>query len=424
MALAKHRGIEAWQLTAAWQSGLQTYLVKTQLESERQVRGETLSATVFVKHDGKLGSANVTFREDDLHRLDRRIDEAVFMAGLGGVTPWSLPKAGVFPSLDAFDPSLAGAAVRDTSRRLAESWRAAVEQHSEARPSSMELFCAESHQTLENSAGLVAHSQATRVSLLTMLLADGDRPAERYSWDERRRVADLDVQGIVGRAAQAAQGLTRAQAPPSGKMSVMIDAEEMTAFLSPIQNNSSAESLYQKSSRFEVGKPLPIDTKGGDPFSVVSNALTPYGLSSYAFDGNGVPGQRVEVIKDGVFNRAWTTKQYADYLSLEATGSFANWELPAGQTALAELTTLDGPVLYVHSFSWLTPDAARGGFGSEIRLGTLYNKGAVTTIKGGTVSGNVFSALGTARYSKETVFRGDYLGPAAARFEGLTVSGS
>jgi hypothetical protein len=40
------------------------------------------------------------------------------------------------------------------------------------------------------------------------------------------------------------------------------------------------------------------------------------------------------------------------------------------------------------------------------------------------VSGNVFAALGTARYSKETVFLGDYLGPAAVRFEGLTVAGA
>jgi hypothetical protein len=36
----------------------------------------------------------------------------------------------------------------------------------------------------------------------------------------------------------------------------------------------------------------------------------------------------------------------------------------------------------------------------------------------------VFAALGTARYSKETVFLGDYLGPAAVRFEGLTVAGA
>jgi len=32
-------------------------------------------------------------------------------------------------------------------------------------------------------------------------------------------------------------------------------------------------------------------------------------------------------------------------------------------------------VLYVRSFSWLTPDAARGNFSSEVRLGYLYENG-------------------------------------------------
>ena len=425
VALAKHKGIAAWQLARTSQAGLQTYLVKTQLESQRQVSGETVVATVFVQHRDKLGSSSLTFREDDVLQLDRRVDDAVFMAGLGGVNPWSLPGAATFPLLDTYDPALGSNAVAETSAQLADAWRNAVKQHGdEVRPSSMELFCGEAEQTLENSAGLLAHSRSTRVSLLTLLLADGTKASERYSWDERRRIADLDVAGLVGRAADEAHALTRAQAPPSGKFAVVIDASELTGLLSPVQNNALAESLYQKSSRFEQGKPLPIDTTGGEPFNVVSNALMPFGLASYAFDGNGVPGQRIEVIKDGVFNRPVTTKQYADYLKVEPTGGFANWELPAGKTPLAELLSHDGPVLYVQSFSWLTPDNARGAFASEIRVGTLYDKGVVTPIKGGTVSGNVFSALGTAHYSKEVVFRGDYLGPAAVRFEGLTVSGS
>ena len=32
--------------------------------------------------------------------------------------------------------------------------------------------------------------------------------------------------------------------------------------------------------------------------------------------------------------------------------------------------------------------------------------------------------LGTARYSSDAVFRGNYMGPAAVRFEGLTVTGA
>jgi len=205
---------------------------------------------------------------------------------------------------------------------------------------------------------------------------------------------------------------------------VIIDADEMTGFLAPIQANASGDSVYQKSSRFEIGKPLPIEGASGEPLTVISNALAPYGLSSYAFDGSGVAGQRIEIVKDNVFTRPWASKQFADYLKTSPTGGFANWEVPAGKTPFADLTAGDGPVLYVRSFSWLTPDQGRGNFGSEIRVGYLYDKGKRTPVKGGTVSGSVFKALGTARYAKEVVFRGDYMGPSAVRFEGLTVAGT
>jgi len=125
-----------------------------------------------------------------------------------------------------------------------------------------------------------------------------------------------------------------------------------------------------------------------------------------------------------VFARPWASKQFADYLGTPPTGGWANWELPAGKTPLTDLLTNGGRVLRVCAFSWLLPDGSRGDFGSEIRVGYLYENGTRRTVKGGTVGGNVFTALGTAHWAKETVFRGNYLGPEAVRFEGLTVSGS
>ena len=56
------------------------------------------------------------------------------------------------------------------------------------------------------------------------------------------------------------------------------------------RRTAGADSLYLKSSRFEIGKPLPIEMKGGEPFTLYSNAVAPYGLSSYGFDDDGVPG--------------------------------------------------------------------------------------------------------------------------------------
>ena len=416
--------VHAWQVRSVRRSGLQTYLVQVEAEAERRVDHEVHDVVVFVKNGDLLGRATVTLGPDDAASLTRRMDDAVFMAGLGGDAPWSLPKAQPWPTVDLHDAALAGERARATARSLVEAWRSAVLERAAVRPSSMELFCGEESTTLENSTGLVAHSSSTRVSLLTLLLASGDRPAERETWEERRRARDLDVRAIASQVAEEALDLTRAVPPPSGNYPVVIDANEITALLSPIQANAAAEGLYQKSSRFEAGKPLPIEDGGGEPFTLISNAVAPYGLASYAFDANGVAGRRIEIVKDGVLTQPWATKQFADYLGTPATGGFGNWELPAGKTPLEDLLKSGERVLLVRNFSWLTPEAGRGNFGSEIRIGYLYEKGVRTPIKGGTVSGNVFKALGTARYAKETVFRGDYVGPTAVRLEGLTVTGA
>ena len=264
-ALARQSRIHAWQLRSVHRRGFQSYLVKTQLESERRTEDETYELVVFVTNGELLGRSGVTLGPGDVANLPKKIDEAVYMAGLGGDAPWQLPATGEWPRVEAFDPALAGDQALATSRALVEAWRTTVSEHTEARPSSMELFCGEDSVTLENSAGLVAHSSATRVSLLSLLLADGEHASERVSWDERRRVADLDVKAIVGRVAEEAHDLTHAIVPPSGQYAVVIDADEIVALLSPIEANASAQGLYDKSSRFEMGKPLPIEGSGANP---------------------------------------------------------------------------------------------------------------------------------------------------------------
>ena len=201
------------------------------------------------------------------------------------------------------------------------------------------------------------------------------------------------------RVGEEARDLARAAVPPSGQYAVVIDADEIAALLTPIQVNASAEGLYQKSSRFEVRKAGADRRAGRRSADRGLERDRPYGLQSYAFDANGVAGQRVEIVKDGVFAKPWAPKQFADYLKTPPTGRFANLELPAGKTPFDELVRGER-TLYVRAFSWLTPDAARGNFGSEVRVGYLYENGERKPIKGGTVSGNVFKALGAAHYSR------------------------
>ena len=72
----------------------------------------------------------------------------------------------------------------------------------------------------------------------------------------------------------------------------------------------------------------------------------------------------------------------------------------------------------------MMPNSITGDFVGEIRLGYEIEGNKKRPIKGGSISGNIFTALTNAYFSKETVFLGNYLGPKAIRFEELTISGS
>ncbi len=423
--LARDGRIHAWQVRRTRTRELQSYLVRTQLESERRVESESAAIAVFVRHDGLQGSASIRILPGEEGAIAERIDSAVYMAGLGGDAPYDLPAAAPLPDVALYDPALNGENIRATSRSLLERWRAAASGNGGVRPSSAELFAGAVETEFENSAGCAARYEESRLSLLSILLAGaGDHETERIVWRENRRGADLDIEGAVRRSGTEAGDLLRAELPPTGRWPVLIDAGELHALFSPIIDQSSAESLYRKQSRFEVGAALPIGGAGGDRLTLASNAVVPYGLASYPFDEDGVPGQRTEIVRDGIFAVPWATKRFADYAGLEPTGSFANLEIACGDSPLEALRSDGRPLLHVLSFSWLAPDTEGGGFASEIRMGYWIEKGLVRPVKGGTVSGNLFAALGSARFAKEKVSIEEFIGPAGALFEGLSVSGT
>src|SRR6185295_15268195 len=98
--LARNSKLKAWQLRTVRRSGFQTYLVKTQLESERWVENLACEATVFVANGDKLGRAVVTLRPEESADFAARVDEAAYMASLGGDSPWELPRAGSWPKVE------------------------------------------------------------------------------------------------------------------------------------------------------------------------------------------------------------------------------------------------------------------------------------------------------------------------------------
>jgi predicted Zn-dependent protease len=255
----------------------------------------------------------------------------------------------------------------------------------------------------------------------------GDRESETFDAMTRRRVADLDLEAVIEDHVHYTLDSLEAGSLASWQGPVVLRQEALTIFMagdnlngSVIQTLASAKSKYAGFSPWEVGKPVFRGEVKGDPLTVWANRCLPFGSASDRFDAEGLPAQRIELIRENELVAFAASQRYADYLHISATGACGNMELPPGKTPASEL--LAEPYIEIVQFSWFNPDPITGDFATEIRFGYLVQNGVRKPFKGGQLVGNYMDALANVRWSTETGFFGSYLGPQTARFNELKIA--
>jgi predicted Zn-dependent protease len=438
-ALEATSGADDWQVELLHDDEAQLYLIGNQVESQRTVTNERAQVTVYNDHEPAQGVAEgaglsrgfttLTLLASDVAEgaLAARLGDAVTMAHLTDNPTFGLPDVslvGEYPEVVTMDPQLASdpeAALQDALARV----RGAVSNWANVRLSSVELFATRSSRSLRNSRGLASTGQGTRVFLDFVLIAHEEgKEAEFHAELTRRRVSDLMIESAVDSYAAYARHLLLARAPATHSGPVILTGDALLGFFEPIIFHASGEAAFSKVSRFKTGNIVTDVEPSGDRLTVVSDALRPWGVKTATSDGEGLPGRRVTLIQDGIFVQHWAGMRYATYLGIPPTGEFGNLTIAPGQWPLDELrSTSAEPIYEIVAFSWLNPDPISGDFTVEIKLGYRHDATGSHPIKGGSLSGNVFTAFSRAQLSAQTYSDGWYFGPAAIRFADLTISG-
>jgi predicted Zn-dependent protease len=434
-ALRGQNGADDWLVQHILKTSTQLYVIGHRPESARQVMSEYVVVTVMNDHPARggggrmRGEAEVTVLPTDLAYLKEKLAQAVFMASLTDNPFYDLPGPAELPAVDVADPEMHQGA-RQVAERTVQQLLEALRQEADVRLSSAEVFVEERRMTLQNSRGLSAEQTETNMLLDYVLLASGrGDEMESHIAVERRRATDLDVVALTQRQAKYARDALIAAPPKTGTFPVVVSDDALAELVmsggdSPFVFRSSAQVKYQQMTPWEIGKSIFPQPPSGDPFTLYSNAVLPFGTHSSCFDSDGLPGQRCSIVDHGVLERFWARHRYAQYLQVPATGNFANMEIAAGSHPFVSLLQGDGPLYHIVAFSAMSPDPITGDFVGEIRLGYELQGGQARPIKGGSISGNLFTALSTAQLSQETVFLGDYLGPRSMRFPNITVAGA
>jgi predicted Zn-dependent protease len=414
-------GFNDYQISRVKKRERQLYLLRGGMESEREVESHFYEVTVYVDHQGANGRSRGSYAfcikpgED----IDRYLANARTGAALVKNRFYKLPGPAPFPSVDTLDSRLRSP--REQAGILAEMIMSRAESKGVIL-SSAEIFLTTSEIELFTSAGIEAQKEKGLIEVdLTLLSRDADQEAEMHFNLVRRNLDHLRLLETIERHQDFARDVLKVKLPPSRRADVMFDSTMINNLLFPVIMHGSARIKDQGISRLVVGTPVTSEPPKGDALTIISSGILPFGLYSDNFDDEGIPGQEHAVIENGIFRKYMASKQYADYLGLEPTGSFKNMILkPAGSSRPAR--EIDDYIEIVQ-FSDLSPDPITGDFVAEIRFGYHHHQGNKTPIKGGSISGNVFQALSDLALSRSEIFSGDYLGPDKVIVRNLSMAG-
>ncbi len=430
-ALKERSDLAGWTLRHLITRGAQVYAVPHQIESQRAVEVERYKIDVLRQTSGpdgepRIGSGDVTLLPGG--DVQAAIEKAALVAGLVSNPVHTVPAPAALPDVSLMDTDLqrdASTVTRDVMERI----RAAASRNHGVQLTAAECF-GEIHTThLVNSRGIDAEQEATQINIELVLHSQrGENHVETFTEMNRRRVADIDLEQEIERQGRHTLDLFEAGPPPSWQGPVILRNEVLAVFMAGdalgggvLQTLGSAASKYAKLSSWEIGKSVFRGEVKGDPLTVWANRRIPFGTGSNRFDEEGLPAQRLELIRGNELVAFAASQRYADYLNLPATGAFGGVELPPGQ--MEESALLAEPHVEIIQFSWFNPDPITGDFATEIRLGYLVENGVRKPFRGGQLIGNYLDALADVRWSAGTGFFGNYLGPQTARFNDLKIAG-
>lgn len=430
-ALQGNVNIKAWIIRQESIVDTQQYELKDKTESLRVVNSESYTIDVLCDSknaEGKLSSGLGTVSILPGGEIESALEKAVLTAQLVHNEPYDFAEPAPIPEIELADQEYIKDPAGEIKKVLA-NLKETTAEYPHVRLTAAECFGQEKTTHLVSSKGIDAHQKATEIYLQWVYIGGtGDDEVETFAETYRRRISDLNINEEAALRAQYTSELLIAGGPASytgpivvqGPTLAVMVAGEMLAG-SVIQTLSSAAMKYSGETPWEIGQSIFREDVKGDNFNLWANRKLPYGVPSNAFDREGIPAQRIALVKDNKLTSFIADQRFAYYMNIQPGGSFGSLEIPAGKIPAAELQI--GSYVEIAEFSWFNPNPVSGDFACEIRLGYVVENGVKKPFKGGLLVGNLLDALADMNWSSETSFYGNYLGPRAARYNNLKIAG-
>ncbi|CAK7254863.1 MULTISPECIES: TldD/PmbA family protein [unclassified Shinella] len=354
------------------------------VEGTEASESDDFSLRVFVGRRVASVSANPGF---DLKVLAER---AVAMAKASPEDPYATlaDKADLardWPDLELFDPTEVSAEQLAEAALAAEAAALAVLGITNSGGSGASAGMG--GLVLATSHGFSGAYSASRFGRSVSVIAgEGTKMERDYDFDSCLYFADLRDAGDIGReaAARAVRRLNPRQVPTAKNVTVVYDPRVARGIAGHIAGAINGAAVARKTSflRDRMGQQV---LKAG--LSVTDDPLIVRGSSSRPFDGEGVRGQRLTMIEDGVLKHWFLSTSTANELGLKTNGrgvrggtavnpASTNLALEPGDISPEDLIRSVGTGFYVteligQGVNMVTGEYSRGASGYWIENGEL-----------------------------------------------------
>lgn len=170
-----------------------------------------------------------------------------------------------------------------------------------------------------NSKGLnLSRDYAYMVTFLGAVATDGKNTTLGFASDANTSFKELETERIVKEATSNALGSLGAGSIASGEYEVVFHKDVATEILQAFASVFSGESAIRKLTILTDKVQTQVFGKN---INIVDDPFCDFALVNYAFDDEGVPCVRKDIVKDGVFQGFYHSLKTAKALNAEYTGN-------------------------------------------------------------------------------------------------------
>ncbi|AEC51682.1 hypothetical protein PNA2_0766 [Pyrococcus sp. NA2] len=385
--------------------------IKDKREVERGTFRVSSGIGLRVLVNGRVGFSYVSgskFSEKDLQNLVRR---AYKIAKIAGSNYPGFPQPGKYPKVrglyDKRISSIQPESLVEIGMSLID-----VEQNAEAS-----ISISEGARGIINSNGIEAEEKGTSISFGTYIFEKGKGSGEHSKTFRSLPNLEKEIDRVREIASWEFELSKNATKLNGYEGEIIFEPKALISLLSLFLPNVSAKNVYLKRSRFEkLGLMV-----ASESFTMIDDPTIDGGIGSYSFDGEGVPGRRKYIIREGILESFLSDQKYGMLIGMESTGnavrsyasqpeiSTSNLIIPPGSEEFEE------GVVVRSVYGEHTANPVTGDFSLNIELGYILRGGDVEPFKGNMIVGNVFEMLrNITGIGKEVEILDDFISPKVA----------